>query len=199
MAALVAVASDAQPAQPADAAVQDEAPSDRVRQIDFKGVAQPGAACNEGVSALAPRLIPVAAGASEVLDEQSFARLEVGDVLYGDLDGDGSEEAVVHTVCNYGANGRQDTVQVWALNGRLPMLVDSVSNAPGSVSDDSSLPPSVQSVALDGGELLITYSHFADDDPHCCPSELATVAYALDGGLEAVGDPEITDAENAAP
>jgi hypothetical protein len=192
MAALVALAGDPDPAQPADAAVGDEpAPGAAdVRSIDFTALAQPGTACAEAVSGAAPRLIDVSGGASEVLDEQSFAQLAVdGDVLYADLDDDGDDEAVVHARCAYGANGVQDTVQVWSLNGRLPMLIDTISGPPAEVAEDSDLPPAVHDVAVEGGELLITFTHYRSDDPNCCPSEQTVVTYELDAGLEPVGDP----------
>jgi hypothetical protein len=196
MAALVALASDAQPTQPADASVRDETPADAVRGVDFAALAQPGSACTDALEATPPRLITVEAGASQLLDEQSLAQLEVdGDVLYADLDGDGADEAVVHTVCTYGANGAQDTIQVWTVNGRLPMLIDTISAAPDDVVDDSELPPSVHSVAVDGSELVVTFTHYADGDPNCCPSEQTVVTYELDAGLETVGRPQTGPAE----
>jgi hypothetical protein len=190
MAALVALAGDPQPARPADAAVGDE-PAPDVRSVDFAAVAQPGAACADALPGAAPRLIDVEGGASQLLDDRSFARLEVdGDVLYADLDGDGDDEAVVHAVCAYGANGVQDTVQVWALNGRLPMLIDTVTGPPADVADESELPPTVHDVAVDGDELLITFTRYTDDDPNCCPSEQTVVAYQLAEGLEPAGEPD---------
>jgi len=191
MAGLVAVASDAQPTRPADATVGDDAASDAVRAVDFTAVAQPGSACADALSAASPRLIPVEGGASKLLDDSSFAQLEIdSEVLYADLDDDGSDEAVVRAVCTYGANGAQDTVQVWTVNGRLPMLIDTISSPPAEVADDSELPPSVLGVEVDGGQLLITFSHYADDDPNCCPTQQTVVTYELDAGVEVVGDPD---------
>jgi hypothetical protein len=195
MAALVALASDAQPTQPAGAAVRDETPSEVVRSIDFTTVAQPGGGCTEALPD-APRLIQVEHGESRLLDEQALTRLEVdGDALYGDLDGDGTDEAVVHAVCNYGANGAQHSVQVWTVNVRVPKLVATISGAPDDVADDSDLPPAVHDVELDGSELVVTFTRYADDDPHCCPSEQAVVTYELDDGLETVGDAVIEPIE----
>jgi hypothetical protein len=192
LATLVALAGDPQPARPADAAVDDEpapGPAD-VRGIDFAALAQPGSTCTDALPEAPPRLIDVRGGASEVLDERSYARLEVdGEVLYADLDDDGDDEAVVHAACEYGANGVQDTVQVWALNGRLPMLIDTVTAPPAEVAEDSEMPPAVHDVAVDGDELLITFTHYGADDPHCCPSEQTVVAYELGDGLEVAGDP----------
>ena len=128
-------------------------------------------------------------GRDALLDEATFARLSVApEPMYGDLDGDGREEAVVRTTCAYGANGAEDTVQVWSANGRLPMLVDTVGGAPRAVADDSRFPPVLQDVAIAGDRLELTYGVFDDDAPHCCPSGRAVVTYELDGGLAVVGE-----------
>jgi hypothetical protein len=201
LAALAAVAGDSQPATPADASVGDggpaPAPAIDVRDIDFASLAQPGAACAQALDAPPPGLIALQQGASELLDERSFSRLELkGDVLYADLNGDGNDEAVVHAACTFGANGVQDTVQVWAVRGRLPLLVDTVTAPPDEVADDSAFPPSVVDVAVDGDTVEVTYSSYADDDPHCCPSGQAVVTYELAGGLEVVGEPETSSVED---
>jgi hypothetical protein len=192
LAAVVAAAGDAQPARPAAAAPGDPAPTDDVHSFDFSGLTQPGVSCSEALPGAAPRSIGVSHGASALLDAATFAQLSVDPgVLYGDLDGDGSDEAVVRATCTYGANGAEDTVQVWAANGRLPLLIDTITAAPDSVADDSRFPPQLLDVALDGDEVLLTYGVYADDAPHCCPSAQAVVTYELDGGLTVVGDPDV--------
>jgi hypothetical protein len=192
MAALVALAGNAQPVEPVDAAVRQETPSEIVRAVDFSTVAQPGDSCTDALSEAdaAPRRIPVERGASRLLDEASLVRLEVDDeVLYGDLDGDGDDEAVVQAVCNYGANGAEHTVQVWTVDVRVPVLVAALSGAPDEVAAGSGFPPSVHDVEIDGSELVVTFTHYADGDPHCCPSQQTAVTYELDDGLEPIGRP----------
>ncbi|MBN2624589.1 MAG: LppP/LprE family lipoprotein [Acidimicrobiales bacterium] len=191
MAALVALAGNAQPAPPADAAVADRSAGQQISEVDFTRVAQPGNACSQGMQGRPPLLVLVEGGSSEVLDDRSFTRLEVDPaVLYADLDGDGADEAVVRVVCNYGANGEQDTVQVWTLAARGPVVVDRISAAPDEVVDASAFPPGVHRVDVDGDELAVTFAVHADDDPHCCPSQQAEVRYRLDGGdLVPVGTP----------
>jgi hypothetical protein len=190
-AAMVALASDAQPTRPADAAVRQESPSEIVRGLDFSTVAQPRAACADVLDDEGSRLIPVEGSHSRLLDEPRLAQLEVDDqVIYADLDDDGTDEAVVRATCLYGANGAQDTVQVWTVNRRVPVLVDSVSGAPEGVADDSRFPPAVGDVSTDGAELVVTFTTYADDDPNCCPSGQAVVTYQLDdGALAPVGRP----------
>ena len=190
MAGLVALAGNPQPAQPADASVGDGSSPADVRNIDFAAFAQPGSTCSEALPEAPPRLIGIENGASRVLDEPSVARVEIdGDVLYADLDSDGDDEAVVHAMCAYGANGVQDTVQVWSLIGPLPVLVDTVTGPPADVAAASDLPPTVRDVAVDNDELTVTFTHYADGDPNCCPTGQTVVPYGLDGGLEVVGLP----------
>ena len=43
---------------------------------------------------------------------------------------------------------------------------------------------------MDGAQVEVTWTRYADDDPNCCPSRLATVTYELDGdALDRVGRP----------
>jgi hypothetical protein len=192
LAAVVAVAGNTQPTQPAAATPADTAPTDEVRGLDFSAIAQPGVACSDALPETAPSSIGVTAGESALLDEATFARLEIDpDVLYADLDGDGDDEAVVRATCSFGANGAEETVQVWTANGRLPLLVDTVTGPPDSVADDSRFPPSLLDVAVDGGELQVTFGVYDDDAPHCCPTSEAVVTYELDGGLSVVGRPQV--------
>lgn len=192
MAALVALASDAQPARPADAAVGGGART--IDEIDFTSVAQSGATCAEGVRAGAPLLVALDRGSSQLLDSATFATLAVDpDVIVADLDGDGEDEAVVSVVCNYGANGEQHTVQVWRLDGDRPVVVDRITSAPDEVAEASAFPPGVQDVAVEGDDVVVTFSRHTDGDPNCCPSEQTEVRYVLDDGdLVAAGDPVTT-------
>jgi LppP/LprE lipoprotein len=190
-AGLVALASEQQTTQPADASVTGESPSEIVRGVDFTTVAQPSAACTDVTGGRGSRLIAVERSVSRMLDEPTFAQLHVdGNALYADLDGDGNDEAIVRATCTYGANGAQDTVQVWSVDRRLPVLVDVIGAAPESVADDSRFPPAVQDVAVEGDDLVVTYTTYADDDPNCCPTGQAVVTYGLDdGALGTVGRP----------
>jgi hypothetical protein len=192
LAAVVALAGNDQPTSPAAAAPADTAPRDDVRGLDFSAIAQPGVACGDALPDAAPASIGVKGGESALLDEATFARLEVDPaVLYADLDRDGDDEAVVRATCLYGANGAEETVQVWSASGRLPLLVDTITGAPDSVADDSRFPPSLLDVAVDGGELRITFGVYDDDAPHCCPTSEAVVTYELDGGLSVHGRPQV--------
>jgi hypothetical protein len=192
-AAVFAASSGGRSSLPANASVAGSAAADvppDIRAVDFGEVAPPGSACAEGLRFTPPAAIPVTRGRSPVLDIGRFTRLEVDpDVAYGDLDRDGSDEAVVHVVCTYGANGAEDTVQVWTENraGRT-VHVASLTEPPRSVTGP--LPPAVTDVAVDGRRVEVTWTHYAAGDPNCCPSRLTTVTYELDGdALDRVGRP----------
>jgi hypothetical protein len=152
-----------------------------VRLIDFGEVDQPGAACSAGLAGEAPALIPVEGGASQVLDPGSFARLEVeGAVAYGDLDGDGGEEALVHAVCAFGANGQADTIQVWDLGSGRPEATASLAEPPASI--QSRFPPTVGDVTIEDGAVVVTWDSYSAGAPHCCADQHSQVRYQLVNG-----------------
>lgn len=189
MASVVALASDPRPTPAVDASAASDAPSATIREVDFAAASQPGSACASGLDDALPVVIGLDEGSSGVLDPRTVTRLEIDDdIAYGDLDGDGREEAVVHATCHYGANGVQDTVQVWAIRRGRRALVDTITEAPPAVAAGSRFPPAVLGVGVAGGEVEVTFTGHADDDPHCCPSQQTVVRYRLvSGELETTG------------
>lgn len=165
-----------------------------VRLLDFNEISQPVDVCAEGISDAVESVvsdISVSGGQSDVIDESTFSQLRVDNIVYGDLDGDGSDEAVIHTACSYGANGVQDTIEVWGVRDGAVQILGTVP----AFDEGSSgrFPPSVSSVSVtDAGVLEVVWTTFGEDDPHCCPSTEATVSYELsDDGVVPVGDPVI--------
>ncbi len=191
-AAVFAASSGGRSSPRADASttgsVAANAPAD-IRAVDFGEVAPPGSACAEGLRFTPPAAIPVAQGRSPVLDIGRVTRLEVDpDVAYGDLDGDGNDEAVVHVVCTYGANGAEDTVHVWTQRRGRTVHVASLTEPPRSIAGP--LPPAVEDVAVHGQRVEVTWTRYAAGDPNCCPSRLTSVTYELDGdALDRIGRP----------
>jgi hypothetical protein len=162
-----------------------------IRLLDFAEIDQIGGTCDEGLAGTVPRTISVTDGESALLDEEFFVRLEVdGDVTYGDLDGDGRDEAVVHTICEYGANGAQDSIQVWDLDTGTAEVKASLGEPPTSVTGP--LPPAVKGVAIEeDGTLAVTWTHYSDDDPNCCPSLESTIRYLVAGTqITQIGAPD---------
>jgi hypothetical protein len=164
-----------------------------IRLLDFGEVDQSSNACAGGPVS-APKVISVTGGESAVLDADHLVRLEVdGDVVYGDVDGDGRDEAVVHTVCAFGANGAIDSIQVWDLDTGAAVAKASVGEPPASVTGP--FPPAVKSVGVVDGKVEVTWTHYADGDPNCCPSLETTLDYLVSGSkVTQVGTPQTSAA-----
>jgi len=113
--------SDSQKTIPTNsAAIADE--KDAVRKVDFKNFTQPDIACNVGEEPQEPENITVKNG--EYRREGSdFLYFNVQDAYYGDLDGDGKEEAAVPTVCNLGGSGNFGSTLVYTMRGNKPTLL----------------------------------------------------------------------------
>jgi hypothetical protein len=105
-------------------------------------------------------------GASMPLD------IAIAQVAYGDLTGDGKDDAVVHLTCNPdGSNGVADEIQVFGPGDELlgkPVLVNRFA---------SDFAPAVRTLAVSGNHLSGTASYWKADDPHCCPS--ATLPFSF--------------------
>lgn len=170
--------------------LQDVAGPEAVRLLDFQDIDQPGTTCPTGGQPAPAGTIAVDEGTSELIDPGGFVRVEVdGAMAYGDLDDDGSDEAVVHAVCAFGANGALDRIQIWDLDAGRPQVVASTGEPPAGLSGP--FPPAVKDAAVDGGDLLVTWTHYAEGDPNCCPSGETQIRYQLEGNqLTAVGDPQ---------
>jgi hypothetical protein len=159
-----------------------------IRLLDFEEIDQRGSACADALPD-APSTIRVSQGQSRLLDENMLVRLVVeGTAVYGDLDGDGNDEAAVHTVCEYGANGAQDQVQVWDLDADAARPRATLDRPPSGLGQG--LPPTVKDVLIQGGELSVTWQSYSEDAPRCCPDQETTVRYEVDGGeVTQVGEP----------
>lgn len=195
LAIAASISGGASNASPVEAAGRAAPPSDpqAIRSVDFGSLAQPGSSCDSGLRFTPPGRIPVSQGRSQILDLAQLTQLVVDDnVAYGDLDGDGIEEAVVHVTCTYGANGAEDTVDVWSLQGDTPVVAATVEEPPASL--DSELPPAVQAASVSGDQLVVTWSQYQDGDPRCCPSGQARVPYTLEDGELVAGEPQVTTA-----
>ncbi|HSP39549.1 MAG TPA: hypothetical protein VLR26_17555 [Frankiaceae bacterium] len=95
-------------------------------------------------------------------------RLDVAvkSVSYGDLTGDGRDEAVVDLTCTpAGSNGVAQELQVFAPGSEL-LGTPSLRNATGS-----GFAPAIKTLAVANGHLSGTALAWARTDPHCCPSQ----------------------------
>lgn len=101
-------------------------------------------------------------------------------VLYGDLTGDGNEEAVVPVTLT----GNQRTV------GFVVLTMDATATDGQGVKALLTVPPGGSrgglALAIQGGKLIETQAAPGPDDPECCPSVLKVTTYAWDGAALAV-------------
>lgn len=151
-----------------------------VRLLDYAEVAATPDLCAEGVGEdVAETLgsIELSEGSSEVLDEAFVSHLNLRAVEYGDVSGDGVEEAVLHTVCDYGASGRQHEVQVWDASGGVAEPVGTVPAPPEELTGRTL--PDINEIAVADGSLEVVWAVFAEGDPNCCPSDELRLSYEL--------------------
>lgn len=98
--------------------------ADDVRSVDFRNfVYHPSCADFESAEAKVP--VRVAGGRFEASPGTDLEGLyfEVGEVLYGDLNGDGRAEAVVRSLCSTGGTGRFDEGFVYGMRDGKPVLL----------------------------------------------------------------------------
>lgn len=110
---------------------------------------------------------------------------EVRDVVYGDLDGDGQEEAVVETLCNGGGTGQFTDGLIYRLqNGKLVHI--------GSVGVGDRADGGIHEIKIINGQLKV--GRYGGNAGACCPEYIQTYTYKLTGkGLVEVGKPVQSD------
>ncbi len=118
--------------------------------------------------------IRVANGTYSRDGEEDRFYFEVRDVDYGDLDGDGREEAVVTTLENTGGTGQFTDGLIFAMRGGTPAVVASLGvgdRADGGIHD----------VRLEGGRLVVE-RYGGENSGACCPTYVERQVIALRGG-----------------
>jgi heat shock protein HslJ len=96
-----------------------------------------------------------------------------GPLTSGDLDGDGSTEALVLLASSSGGSGTHSSVAVVSRrDGRVQNLATRL------LGDRVQ----VRSMTIKDGRLTIDVVRAGPDDPACCPGEMATYTWALDAG-----------------
>lgn len=101
-------------------------------------------------------------------------RIEISSKAYGDLDGDGREEAVVAAFSCLAGNRGPDLIAVFALtpNGKVQELPIEPRkwNQPFKGRDPSLGLRGQMGVAIENGRLIEKFPIFKDTDPDCCAS-----------------------------
>ena len=127
-------------------------------------------------------------------DKQSYAEIKNGKVVYGDLNGDGREEAIVHIACgDFTGNFSSSDVFVYTMKkGKVELLSKINSNA--METDYKGFYPEGFLVTLKGvtivkGRMIV--EAYADGS-NAGPTHIATMNYELIGsGANLTGKPKI--------
>ena len=110
---------------------------------------------------------------------------EVRAVVYGDLDGDGQEEAVVDTICNSGGTGQFTDGLVYRMQNGKPVQI-------GSVGVGDRADGGLHEVKFVNGQLKV--ARYGGNSGACCPDYIETYTYKLTGkGLVEAGKPVRSD------
>lgn len=103
-------------------------------------------------------------------------------VIYGDLTGDGNDEAVVVLTQEVSASSAEQYVYIYALkNGLVSKLTDFVGGTSGCVFEGEEC--SLLGIEIQGSVLTIDRAIPTDQDAKCCPSLHRSTKYRWDGGL----------------
>jgi hypothetical protein len=96
-------------------------------------------------------------------------------VEYGDLTGDGKEEAVILSNCNTGGTGQFTEGFVYTLRNSRPALLGRV---PGGDRADGGL----RSIKVDGGSLVVEFNDPDQAAGACCPEGIVIKKYHISSG-----------------
>lgn len=107
----------------------------------------------------------------EYIERGSF---EVSAPVFGDLDGDGAEEAVIVTHFNGGGTGRFTGIDVYTMRDGRPTVLGGI---PGGDRGDGG----IDTVSVDGKVVLVDRFMSVEGDGACCPSKLAHERWQWDG------------------
>jgi hypothetical protein len=118
---------------------------------------------------------------SKIKSNLSKEELEESDkkfrkILYGDLDGDGDEDAVVHYGWSFiGGNG-------WGTSLMAITLENSEYSFAADTAVGAKMGRSTELVSVKNGRINLKTMSYTEDDGACCPSIEGSAVYTLKGG-----------------
>ena len=96
-------------------------------------------------------------------------------VAYGDLNGDGNDEAVVLAVCNMGGTGNFSEGFVYELKNRKPRLLTRIEGGDRAYGG-------LREARVENGLLVVESNDASETGGSCCPEFAVTNRYKLSGG-----------------
>lgn len=105
------------------------------------------------------------------VDRFSF---NVFDIVYGDLTGDGKEEAVALTVCNTGGTGNFSEGFIFGAQGGKAVLLATLPGGDRAYGG-------IRKAWIDKGRLVVETNDPGEMGGACCPTEIITSTYKLAG------------------
>jgi hypothetical protein len=99
----------------------------------------------------------------------------VKSVQFGDLTGDGQDDAVVQLTCTpHESNGVAEEIQVFGPGSEL-LGTPALRNTTGS-----GFAPAIETLKVAGGRITGTAAYWSATDPHCCPSQTKPFTFTWD-------------------
>jgi hypothetical protein len=149
-----------------------------IRQVDFRNFTY-AAQCAEETDL--DDGIPVRDG--KYVRESADGNFSFGifSISYGDLTGDGRDEAAIAASCNTGGTGQFSEGMVFAMHEGKPVII-------GRVDGGDRAFGGLASLGIEEGQLVVERYATDDDGPACCPKYIDTVHLRWqDGRLQEEG------------
>lgn len=148
--------------------------SQTIRDVDFKNFSYEAGYCGEEGT----RKITVSDGnfyretlIDEVPDRMYFS---INVEAYGDLDGDGREEAVITSICNTGGTGNFSEAYIYSIRNGVPERVITITGGDRAYGG-------IREARIVNGRLEIDSSDAGETGGACCPEFVVTNVYELSG------------------
>lgn len=153
-----------------------------IRAVDFLNHGYPASACSEDVGL--PKIVKVRGGEFKDRDN-NFFNVAKDEIAYGDLNGDGSEDAAVQIRCGAG-NGtlRAFEIQAYSFQGGQPKLLARLDSSAVEADYKKTFPngivffPGESGPKIAGGHLFV---QALTDGSFAGPANVATFDYKLAG------------------
>lgn len=141
-----------------------------IHKFDFENFTYSSVFCGDEGK---PTDIKVLNGRFEKKSGDEYLRLEVQSVNYGDLSGDGKDEAVIITVCNTGGTGQFSEGYIYSIKNNKPALT-------GRIAGGDRAGGGLVSAKIENG-LLVVESNEEGGSGLCCPEFIVTDKFRLNG------------------